>query len=194
MPLSWNEIRHRSITFSKEWTGVKREQAEKQTFWNEFFNVFGIARRAVASFEQPVKGISGQYGYIDLFWPGKVLVEHKSSGKDLSKAESQAFRYIQDLARDGRDREIPRYVIVSDFARIALHDLEPEDQQNLPLFNNRRVATLEFPLADFHKHIHAFAFVPGYKQHMFEEQDPTNIKAVEIMGRLHDTLVMPAAT
>ena len=76
MPLSWNEIRHRSITFSKEWTGVKREQAEKQTFWNEFFNVFGIARRAVASFEQPVKGISGQYGYIDLFWPGKVLVEH----------------------------------------------------------------------------------------------------------------------
>ncbi|HEV2348244.1 MAG TPA: DNA methyltransferase [Terriglobia bacterium] len=188
MPLSWNEIRHRAIAFSKDWTGAKREQAEKQTFWNEFFNVFGVPRRAVASFEEPVRRLSGDYGFIDLFWPGKVLVEHKSRGKDLSKAESQAFRYLQDLAREGRTNEIPRYVIVSDFGRIALHDLEPEDQQHLPLFGNWRVASIEFPLADFHKHIHAFAFIPGYKQHKFEEQDPINIEAVEIMGRLHDTL------
>ncbi len=188
MPLSWNEIRHRAIAFSKDWTGAKSERAEKQTFWNEFFNVFGIRRRVVASFEEPVKNISGDYGYIDLFWPGIVLIEHKSFGKDLGKAESQAFRYLQDLARDGREKEIPRYVIVSDFARIALHDLEPEDQRHLPLFDNRRVATIEFPLADFHKLIHAFAFIPGYKQHKFEEQDPINIEAVEIMGRLHDTL------
>ncbi len=188
MPLSWNEIRHRAIAFSKEWTGVKSERAEKQTFWNEFFNVFGIRRRVVASFEEPVKKISGEYGYIDLFWPGIVLVEHKSFGKDLGKAESQAFRYIQDLAREGRTNEIPRYVIVSDFARLALHDLEPEEQKDLPLFAGRRVASLEFPLADFHKEIHQFAFIAGYKQHKFEEQDPINIRAVEIMGRLHDTL------
>jgi hypothetical protein len=188
MPLSWNEIRHRAIAFSKEWTGAKREQAEKQTFWNEFFDVFGVPRRAVASFEEPVQRISGDYGYIDLFWPGKVLVEHKSRDKDLGKAWSQAFQYIQDLAREGRTDEIPRYVIVSDFARIALHDLEPEDPRNLPLFNNRQVATLEFPLADLHQWIHAFAFIPGYKQHKFEAQDPINIRAVEIMGRLHDAL------
>jgi hypothetical protein len=188
VPLSWNEIRHRAITFSKEWTGVKSEQAEKQTFWNEFFDVFGIRRRVVASFEEPVKKISGDYGYIDLFWPGIVLIEHKSLGKDLGKAESQAFRYIQDLAREGRTKEIPRYVIVSDFARVAIHDLEPEDESSLPLFENRRVATIEFPLADFHKHIREFAFIPGYKQHKFKEQDPINIEAVEIMGRLHDAL------
>jgi hypothetical protein len=188
MPLSWNEIRHRAIAFSKEWTGVQSEQAEKQTFWNEFFNVFGIQRRAVASFEEPVKKISGEYGYIDLFWPRMVLVEHKSLGKDLGKAESQAFRYIHDLAREGRMNEIPRYVIVSDFARIALHDLEPEDQRRLPLLDTSRVATIEFPLAEFHKHIDAFAFIPGYKQHRFEEEDPINIEAVEILGRLHDAL------
>src|SRR6266542_680528 len=126
MPFSWNEIRHRAIAFSNEWAGVRSEQAEKQTFWNEFFDVFGIRRRIVASFEEPVKKISGQYGYIDLFWPATVLVEHKSRGADLGKAESQAFQYIQDLAREGRMDEIPRYVIVSDFARIALHDLEPD--------------------------------------------------------------------
>ena len=189
MPISWNEIRHRAIAFSKEWTGVKREQAEKQTFWNDFFNVFGIRRRVVASFEEPVKKISGSYGYIDLFWPGILLVEHKSSGKDLGKAESQAFQYIRDLLHEGRTEEIPRYIIVSDFERIALHDLEPEDQKSLPLFdNNWRVATVEFPLSDLHQNIHAFAFIPGYKQHKFEEQDPINIKAVEILGGLHDTL------
>ena len=188
MPLSWNEIRHRAIRFSQDWSGAKREQAEKQTFWNEFFDVFGVSRRAVASFEEPVRNLSGDYGYIDLFWPGNVLVEHKSRGKDLGKAESQAFRYIRDLAREGRIKEIPHYVIVSDFARTALHDLEPEVQRRLPLFDRWRVATTEFPLADFHKYIHAFAFIPGYKQHKFEEQDPINIEAVAIMGRLHDTL------
>jgi hypothetical protein len=120
MPLSWNEIRHRAIAFSKNWTGVKREQAEKQTFWNEFFEVFGISRRAVASFEEPVRKLSGDYGYIDLFWSGKVLVEHKSAGKNLGKAEAQAFSYIQGLVNEGRTEEVPRYVIVSDFNRIVL--------------------------------------------------------------------------
>src|SRR5579859_6902750 len=188
MPLSWNEIRHRAIAFSKEWAGEKSEQAEKQTYWNEFFNVFGIRRRAVASFEEPVKNLAGQYGYIDLFWPGRVLVEHKSRGKDLGKAESQAFRYIQDLASAGRHNEIPRYVIVSDFARIALHDLEPDDQRALPLLDTGRVHTLEFGLPEFHKYIHNFAFIPGYQQHKFEGQDPINIEAVQIMGNLHDAL------
>jgi hypothetical protein len=188
MPVSWNEIRHNAIRFSRDWTGAKSESAEKQTFWNEFFDVFGLKRRLVATFEEPVKNIRGQYGFIDLFWPGVVLVEHKSFGKDLGRAGSQAFQYIQDLAREGRHDEIPRYVIVSDFARIALHDLEPEDQRGLPLFEGRRVATIEFPLADFHRHIHDFAFIPGYKQHTFVEQDPINIEAVEILGRLHDAL------
>jgi hypothetical protein len=188
MPISWNEIRHNAIKFSRDWTGAKSESAEKQTFWNEFFQVFGVSRRAVASFEEPVKKISGDYGYIDLFWPGIVLVEHKSAGKDLGKAESQAFRYIQDLARERRTKEIPRYVIVSDFNRVALHDLEPDEQQGLPLFDNRRVATIQFPLAEFHKYVHAFAFIPGYKQHKFEEQDPINIEAAEILGTLHEAL------
>lgn len=188
MPLSWNEIRQRAIAFSKEWQGVKSERAEKQTFWNDFFNVFGIRRRVVASFEDPVKKISGEYGYIDLFWPSVLLVEHKSLGGSLDKAESQAFRYIQDLARQGRQDEIPRYVIVSDFARIALHDLEPDDQRVFPLFDTNRIVTTLFPLVEFHKHIHLFAFVAGYKQHKFEDHDPINIQAVDIMGRLHDTL------
>src|ERR1017187_7985631 len=75
MPISWNEIRHNAIKFSREWAGVKSESAEKQSFWNEFFQVFGIKRRVVASFEEAVKKISGDYGRIDLFWPGILLVD-----------------------------------------------------------------------------------------------------------------------
>lgn len=186
MPLSWNEIRHNAIRFSHDWTEARSEAAEKQTFWNEFFGVFGMQRRVVASFEEPVKNLSGDYAHIDLLWPGMLLVEHKSLGKDLGKAESQAFSYIRDLISAGRVDEVPRYVIVSDFARIALHDLEPEEQQSFPLLG--KVKTIEFPLADFHNSIYAFAFIPGYKQHRFEDQDPINIKAVEILGHLHDAL------
>ena len=188
MPISWNEIRHNAIRFARDWADSKREASDKQTFWNEFFEVFGIRRKLVASFEEPVKKITGDYGFIDLFWPGVMLVEHKSFGGSLSKAESQAFRYIHDLARQGRHDDIPRYVIVSNFTHVVIHDLEPDDQRDLPLFDKFRVSTVEFPLADFHRHIHAFAFIPGYKQHKFEEQDPINLKAVAIMGDLHDAI------
>jgi hypothetical protein len=188
MPISWNEIRHNAIKFSREWAGVKSESAEKQTFWNEFFQVFGLKRRVVASFEEPVKKISGKYGYIDLFWPGVLIVEHKSFGQDLGKAKSQAFEYVRQLANENRLDEIPRYIIVSDFARIALHDLEPDEQRDLPLFDQKRGVTHEFALDEFHRQIHQFAFIPGYKQHTFQEQDPVNIQAVQIMGELHDTL------
>ena len=145
MPISWNEIRHNAIKFSREWTGVKSESAESQTFWNEFFQVFGIKRRVVASFEEPVKKISGDYAYIDLFWPGILLVEHKSFGQDLGKAKSQAYDYIRHLVAEKRLDEIPRYIIVSDFARIAIHDLEPEEQRDLPLFDQKRGVTQESP-------------------------------------------------
>lgn len=45
MPLSWNEIRERAHAFSREWTEAESERAEAQSFWNAFFNVFGIDRR-----------------------------------------------------------------------------------------------------------------------------------------------------
>ena len=94
MPLSWNEIRHRAIAFSKEWRGETREAAERQSFWNDFFNVFGVRRRTVASFEEPVRKLSGDWGFIDLFWPGRLLAEHKSAGADLGKAHGQGMDYI----------------------------------------------------------------------------------------------------
>lgn len=86
MPLSWNEIKSRAIAFSKTWENETSEDAEAKSFWDSFFNVFGITRKRVASFEEPVKKLGAKQGFIDLFWKGILLVEHKSRGKNLDRA------------------------------------------------------------------------------------------------------------
>ena len=86
MPLSWNEIRSRALEFSKRWEHESSEDAEAKPFWTEFFAVFGIDRKRIASFEEPVKKLGDKQGYIDLFWKGVLLVEHKSRGKNLDNA------------------------------------------------------------------------------------------------------------
>ena len=188
MQLGWNEIKQRAVQFSREWAGETREDAEAKSFWDAFFNVFGIPRRSVATFEEPVRKLNNQYGYIDLFWKGRLLVEHKSLGKRLDQAESQAFDYLKSLAREGRHDEIPRYVIVTDFDRLALFDLEPDDVKGLPLFCGMHVQRVEIRVKDLHRHIRLFGFIPGYKVRTFGHEDPTNIKASEVMGRLHDAM------
>ena len=180
MPLSWNEIRTRAVAFASDWADAARERAEAQTFWNEFFHIFGLRRRTVAAFEEPVKNLGGHADFIDLFWKGKLIAEHKSRGRDLGQAHLQAMGYIQSLHSEGRGDEAPRYVIASDFARIALHDLESTP--------SGEPTQVDFPLAELPDHIHRFGFVAGYAQRTFEEQDPLNLQAVRLMGRLHDAL------
>ncbi|MBQ19497.1 MAG: SAM-dependent methyltransferase [Flavobacteriales bacterium] len=169
--LSWNEIKDRALKFSKEWEGEKRERAEKDSFWNDFFNVFGISRRRVATFEEPVKKISGNQGFIDLFWKGVLLVEHKSQGKDLEKAFTQAHDYFPGI----KDHDLPKYILVSDFEKFKLYDLDERIEQ-------------EFHIKDFHKNVKLFGFIAGYQKRTYKAEDPVNIKAAYLMGRLHDQL------
>jgi hypothetical protein len=182
MQLGWNEIKQRAVEFSREWSGETREHAEAKSFWDAFFNVFGIPRRSVATFEEPVRKLDGQYGFIDLFWKGRLLVEHKSRGQSLERAESLAFGYLQSLANEGRHDELPQYIIVTDFDRLALYDLEPEEEKTS---NAQRV---EIHVADLHRHIKLFGFIPGYKVRSFAKEDPINIRAAEVMAKLHDAM------
>ena len=76
MPLSWNEIKSRALQFTQEWKDEVSEDAEAKSFWDDFFNVFGISRRRVASFEQQVKKIDDKQGYIDLLWKG--VIRHRT--------------------------------------------------------------------------------------------------------------------
>jgi hypothetical protein len=186
--LSWNEIRDNALKFSRRWSRAESEAQEKQTFWNEFFAVFGRDRKTFATFEEPVRNLRGRYGRIDLFWKGVVLVEHKSAGKDLSKAESQAFDYIQDLAREGRDEETPRFVIISDFARIALHDLAPEQPARPRPGDEDGMSSTVFSLDQLHKHVRDFGFIKGDRVVRLKPEDPANEKAYARMCQLHDEL------
>ena len=129
VPLSWNEIRDRALKFSREWANESSEDAEAKTFWDGFFNVFGVTRRRVASFEELVKKADGKGGFIDLLWKGILLVEHKSRGKDLDRAFKQATDYFPGL----KERDLPRYVLVSDFACLRLHDLDSGEQREFAL-------------------------------------------------------------
>ena len=171
MPLSWNEIKTRALAFSKEWEQESAEDAEAKSFWDSFFKVFGISRKRVASFEEPVKKLGDKQGFIDLFWKGVLIVEHKSRGKSLDKAYTQALDYFDGI----RERDLPKYVLVSDFARFRLYDLEENEQH-------------EFELKDLHKNVRLFAFIAGYQTHKIQDHDPVNIKAAEKMGKLHDQM------
>lgn len=171
MPISWNEIRDRAMRFSREYRYESSEDAEAKSFWDEFFTVFGITRRRVATFETPVKKQDGHDGYIDLLWKGVLLVEHKSRGKNLDRAFKQALNYFPNL----KERDLPKYVLVSDFARFRLYDIE-EDTQH------------EFALEDLHKHVKRFGFIAGYRTQVIKPEDPANIRAAELMGKLHDQL------
>ncbi len=172
MPLSLNEIRERARAFAREWADETSERAEAQSFWNEFFNVFGVNRRRVAVFEQKAARFSGsQHGRIDVFWPGVMLAEHKSEGRDLDAAFEQATDYFAGL----KDAELPRFVLVSDFQRFRLHDLETGERT-------------DFPLAELPRQIGRFGFISGYQTRTYKEEDPVNVQAAERMGRLHDAL------
>ncbi|EMJ87266.1 class I SAM-dependent DNA methyltransferase [Leptospira meyeri] len=171
MALSWNEIKDRAVRFSKEWSDANKEEAESQSFLNDFFSVFGITRKRVGTFEHRVKKLSESEGFIDLLWKGVILIEMKSTGRDLDKAFVQAKEYAQGL----KESEVPKYILVCDFQTFRLYDTEDR-------------TTAEFKLIDFVKNIQHFGLLAGYQKRIYKEQDPVNIRAAELLGKLHDKL------
>jgi hypothetical protein len=193
--LSWNEIKDRAVKFSKDWADTTSEDAEAKSFLDAFFDVFGISRKRVGTFEHGVRiplglprptGLAfasqggreadhrvsdSRTGYIDLLYKGVILIEMKSAGKDLNKAFVQAKEYIQGL----KESEVPKYILVCDFQNFRLYDTEER-------------TTVEFKLADFVKNVQHFSLVAGYQKRTYKEQDPVNIKAAELLGKLHDRL------
>lgn len=171
MALSWNEIKDRAVKFTKEWKDTTNEEADAKPFLDAFFDVFGITRKKIGTFEHRVKKLSDADGYIDLLWKGTILVEMKSRGKNLDKAFQQAIDYTHGL----KQNELPKYVLVCDFHIFRLYDTEEQ-------------TTLEFTIDELIQNVQSFGYLLGYQKKTFKEQDPANIKAAELMGKLHDRL------
>lgn len=168
--LGWDVIRARATAFAAEFADATDERRDTQSFYNEFFEIFGIKRRRLATYELRVKLVAEKFGFIDLFWPGVLLVEQKSSKLDLRKAQGQALRYIDGIP----DRDQPQYVLTCDFQNWRLADLE-------------RGTEHLFKLADLPANIELFAFMLGRRQD-FGTQPAVNIAAAELMGKLHTAL------
>ncbi len=173
MPISWNEIRNRAYAFVNEWKDESDERAEAKSFWDNFFNVFGVSRRRVASFEKKVHKSSGNRGFIDLLWKGTLLIEHKSRGKDLERAHTQAIDYFPGL----KDRELPKFIIVCDFANFRVYDLDQAGK-----------VIAAFTIEEFPNNLEHFGFIAGYQTTSVKSEDPVNVEAAEKMARLHDRL------
>ncbi len=175
MSISWNEIKTRAANFILEWKDRApnaREEADAQTFENEFFHIFGVERSKVAIFEQRVKVSQEADGYIDLFWKGHIIIEMKSPGKGLERAYRQAREYANAL----QGQEMPKCILICDFKHFHYYDLE------------KNAARIEFGVEELAQHVELFGDLAGYKDVEYKEQDAVNVAAAEKMGKLHDRL------
>ena len=188
MPLSWNDIKTRAAAFVNDWNdraACAREEADAQTFQIDFFKIFGIDRKKAALFEEKVKlykdrqtglfgdeGEGGASGYIDCLWPGHILIEMKSPGKDMEKAYRQAKKYA--FALDEKD--FPKAILICDFVHFHYYDLLEDGK------------CCQFTLAELSQYIELFGDLAGYTKIEFKKLDSVNIEAAEKMGKLHDRL------
>ena len=134
--LSLNEVRRRTVLFATQWKDKTGERQFAQGFWRALMRAYGVddqEQRGVLFEKQVEKGSGpdkGKVGYIDVFWPGLFLAEHKSAGElfgasgstRTAKVEQQAEAYFTSPTLAPAER--PRYVLLSDFATLSLTDLE----------------------------------------------------------------------
>jgi hypothetical protein len=95
MGLNWNEIKSRALLFSKTWADACNEDSQAKPFWIDFFEIFGITNKRVATFELNVKKLGGAQGFVDLFWPG-------FAGEPLSDKHRTAIEQAAQCVLDAR--------------------------------------------------------------------------------------------
>jgi hypothetical protein len=169
------DIRANAAAFARDWAGERRERAEKDTFWNEFFQIFGIGRRRVgAVFEYVARRYStGNHGFVDLLWPRHIGVEHKSAGHDLDEAMDQLVDYLPSVS----DLDLPRLLVVCDFEHFVVRDTETGVETR-------------FTLAELPARVEMFAFLAGHtRSTVFEAEEEANLRATELLATIHDELL-----
>ncbi len=171
--ISWNEIQDRAVEFSSRWEGETYEKGEAQSFWSDFLNIFGIDRRRHgAYFEYAIKKGSGKQGFIDMFWPGKLLAEQKSGGRDLGKAGIQAYEYLETMP----DHDLPEAIVVCDFGSFIFIKNDGSNQK------------VEFNLKDLSKNVKLFGFLINADSKHIVEESPVNRSAAESIAEIHNKL------
>lgn len=178
-PLVLPDVRSRAGAFVAQWRDAEGyERGEAQSFVRDLLRVFGITRSGAALYEKRAQRAStGGQGYIDALISGTALIEMKSTGADLAKAEAQALDYMESLT----EHERPDFVITSDFKHFRLLDLAADSPET---------ELLEFPLEELPAHVEDLMFLAGYRRAKFGsiEQETASIKAAQLMAKLYEHL------
>ena len=171
--LSWNEIEDRAVKFQNHWRNCEgNERQEAQTFEKDFMNIFGIHWKD-GFHEYQITLKDGSIGYIDYFIPGEILIEMKSKGQSLTKAYTQAMAYVHSLKQE----EIPVLLVVSDFDKMQVYNLEKDHRYN------------PFKISQIRKYVRIFGLLAGYDTTDKEKTEiELNIDASYKMAKLHDIL------
>ena len=164
--LSQDEINTNAIKFSERWKDEKSEKSEAQTFVNEFYAIFGLDRKLVASFEAHPANTPD---FIDCIQKDKFMIEMKSHGKNLYEAMGQALDYYKEL----KQSELPKYILACDF-------------QNWYLLDKQDNSEYHFGLTDLVDNIGLFGFMIDKPKVV--KADPVNHDAVIIIGKIFDEL------
>ena len=169
-----DQLNDRAEAFSKEFANASYEMGQAQNFVRELCGVYGLNYLRSVDFERRVaKDSGGGINRIDGFFPGLLLVEMKSQGKDLAEAYEQAKGYIPKLKNP---EDVPRFILVSDFQNLHLYDETGEQ------------APIQFKLADFKSHVNDLDFLLGYERIYQQRQAQASIEAANRLGNLHDAV------
>lgn len=181
--LSGLEIQANLAKFVAKWAGYSgSERAEAQTFLNELFACYGTDRSAVgARFED----FTSSAGFMDLHWPGILIVEMKGPNVTLDKAKDQRERYWQESSDSANDIPAARYVIACNFREFEVW--EPGRFPNAP--------RITFPLEELPDRYDALLFLQSEKAEpvFSEHRRELTTEAAKHIAQLYNSLADRAA-
>ncbi len=180
------EQRQAARRFVERWQNEEcNEDRQSRSFWIEFAqDLMGVGNPThVLDFERKVKGRK-----IDVFYEDMgVLIEQKSRGVDLDKKSErskkageetpyqQAKWYADNLPYSVR----PRWIVVSNFDELRIHDLDVED----PEHDYVTVGLCELP-----DQLHLFDFLTDKSASRLVKEQELSVRAGAIVGRLYKSL------
>jgi len=179
------EIQAALEKFVAKWSSFTgSEKAEAQTFLSELFQCYGSDRTEVgAKFEH----FTESAGFMDLFWPGHLIVEMKAPKVAIEKAADQRARYWHESSDPANDIPAARFVIACNFG-----EFEIWEPGRFPT-----TARARFPLAELPDRYDALLFLqsdnvePIFSEHRRELTTDAASHIAELYTSLADRSAAP---
>ena len=173
-------------SFIEEWKNRGKEKQDSQSFWLSLLrDVLGVEKPEIfIRFEEKVKLSNDGFidGYID---QTHVMIEQKSSNKDLDKAIrqsdgglltpfQQAQRYSAALPYSKR----PRWIVTCNFKEFRIYDMEHPNSD-----------PVKIELKDLATNYYQLEFLVDKSNENIDEEKQVSLNAGELVGKIYDELL-----